>query len=185
MQQELVRRAQEGDHEAFTAIVRGALARLYASARFILRDPDRAEDAVQEALIEAWRDIADLREADRLDAWLHRLLVRSCYRTARRTRRREITEVALLPSHDRSGPDSLGLLSERDQIASAFRRLTQDQRTVLTLVYFADLSLADAAVALAIPLGTMKSRLHHAMKALRAAIAADERTPQLKDGQLA
>ncbi len=185
MQRELVRRAQAGDHDAFAVIVRGALARLTASARFILRDADRAEDAVQDALIEAWRDIGDLREADRLDAWLHRLLVRACYRSARRTRRREITEITLLPVHDRSVPDGLGLLSERDQIASAFLRLTQDQRTVLTLVYFADLSMADAAEVLGIPLGTTKSRLHNALKALRAAIAADERTPALKDGQLA
>ena len=93
MQQDLVRRAQEGDHDAFCVLVRSVLARLFASARRILRDQDRAEDAVQEALIEAWRDIRGLRDVDRLDAWLHRLLVRSCYRVAGRDRRRALVEI--------------------------------------------------------------------------------------------
>ena len=88
MQQELARRAREGDHDAFSALVRETLGRLYTTARLILRDPDRAEDAVQDALIDAWRDIRGLRDLDRLDAWLHKLLVRSCYRAAKRERRR-------------------------------------------------------------------------------------------------
>ena len=93
MQQELVRRAQAGDHDAFAALVRGTLARLLGTARLILRDTDRAQDAVQDALLEAWRDIRGLRDPDRVDAWLHRILVRSCYRSARRDRRREVTEI--------------------------------------------------------------------------------------------
>jgi RNA polymerase sigma-70 factor, ECF subfamily len=182
MQQELARRAREGDHDAFSALVRDTLGRLYTTARLILRDPDLAEDAVQDALIEAWRDIRGLRDLDRLDAWLHRLLVRSCYRSARRERRRTVTEIPLGPFHDGAGPDGHLSLANRDEIDRAFRRLTQDQRTVLTLVYLADLSLADTAVALGIPIGTTKSRLHHALIALRAAIAAAERVPELRSG---
>ncbi len=99
MRQELARRAREGDHDAFSALVRETLGRLYTTARLILRDPDRAEDAVQDALIEAWRDIRGLRDLDRLDAWLHTLLVRSCYRTARKERRRTVVEIPLGPIH--------------------------------------------------------------------------------------
>ena len=73
-------------------------------------------------------------------------------------------------------------IADRDEIERAFERLTQDQRTILTLVYFADLSLADTSIALGIPLGTTKSRLHHALNALRAAIAAAERVPELNGG---
>jgi RNA polymerase sigma-70 factor (ECF subfamily) len=182
MQQELARRAREGDHDAFSALVRGTLGRLYTTARLILRDPDRAEDAVQDALIEAWRDIRGLRDLDRLDAWLHRLLVRSCYRAAKRERRRTIAEIPLGPLHEGAGPDGSLSLADRDEIERAFERLTQDQRTVLTLVYFADLSLADAAVAMGVPVGTAKSRLHHALIALRAAMAATERMPALTAG---
>ena len=79
MQHDVVRRAQQGDHEAFGAIVHEVIGRMYASAHLIVRDADRAEDAVQDALVAAWRDLRGLRDPDRLDAWLHRLLVRSCY----------------------------------------------------------------------------------------------------------
>ena len=183
MQQELVRRAQSGDHDAFCALVRSALSRLVATARLILRDQDRAEDAVQDALIEAWRDIRGLRDPERLDAWLHRLLVRSCYRAARRERRRDVVEIAVSADDDAPAPDLTGSIAERDRVDRAFRKLTQDQRAVLVLFYYADLPLADVAAALDIPLGTTKSRLSRATDALRAVLEADERTPELVNGQ--
>ena len=189
MQAELVARAQQGDREAFSALASGVSARLYATARLILRHPDRAEDAVQDALVEAWRDIRGLRDPERLDAWLHRLLVRSCHRHARRDQRRRVTEIAV-PDLERAGVsaagvahDTAGALADRDELERAFRRLTDDQRTLLALVYYADLSLADVSVAMGVPLGTTKSRHHRAMAALRAALAADERAPQLANGQ--
>ena len=183
MQQELVRRAQGGDHDAFCTLVRGALGRLLSTARLILRDQDRAEDAVQDALIEAWRDIRGLRDPDRLDAWLHRLLVRSCYRAARRDRRREVVEIPLSPDDDAQAPDPAGSLADRDRVSRAFRKLTEDQRAVLVLIYFADLPLVDVAAALDIPLGTTKSRLSRATDALRAVLEADERLPELVNGR--
>jgi RNA polymerase sigma-70 factor (ECF subfamily) len=183
MEAELVGRAQGGDRAAFSTLVRMKLARLQATARLILRDPDRADDAVQDALIQAWRDVRGLRDPERLDAWLHRLLVRSCYRVANRERRRGIAEIPLEPSHGGTMGDSLGSISDRDQLERAFRRLTQDQRTILTLVYFSDLSLADTAIVLQVPLGTTKSRLHHALAALRAALDAEERSALVLDGQ--
>jgi len=189
MQAELVARAQQGDREAFSTLASGVSARLYATARLILRHPDRAEDAVQDALVEAWRDIRGLRDPERLDAWLHRLLVRSCHRHARRDQRRRVTEIAVpdLERTQASGAavayDAAGALADRDELERAFRRLTDDQRTLLALVYYADLSLADVSVAMGVPLGTTKSRHHRAMAALRAALAADERAPQLANGQ--
>src|SRR4051812_5332178 len=166
MQQDLARLAREGDHEAFSALMRETLGRLYTTARLILHDADRADDAVQDALIEAWRDIRGLRDLDRLDAWLHRLLVRSCYRVAKRERRRNVSEIPLMPFHDAKGPDGFPSFADRDEIERAFLQLTQDERTILTLVYFADLSLVDTATALGIPVGTTKSRLHHSLVAL-------------------
>lgn len=183
MQAELVARAQRGDAEAFSTLAGAAIARLYATARLILREPDRAEDAVQDALIEAWRDIRGLRDPDRLDAWLHRLLVRACHRHLRKEYRRRTVESGL-PSWQRA-PAADATIADRDEIERAFRRLTLDQRTILVLVYYADLPLADVAVVLGIPLGTTKSRLHRSVAALRAVLAADERLPQLADGQVA
>jgi RNA polymerase sigma-70 factor (ECF subfamily) len=185
MQDELVRRAQQGDHEAFGALVHGALARLYATARLILRDADRAEDAVQDALIEAWRDIRGLRDPDRLDAWLHRLLVRSCYRAAKRDRTRQVVEIPLAFDHDAPVGDGFASIGVRDELERAFGRLPADHRTILVLAYYADLSLADVSVALGIPLGTTKSRLHRATDALRAALAADERAAATLTGRIA
>lgn len=175
MHQELVRRAQAGDHEAFAVIVRGALARLLGTARLILRDSSLAEEAVQDALLEAWRDLNGLREPDRLDAWLQRILVRTAYRTAGRQRRRRVAEVPIDPRLDVAMAEDARSLGDRDAIERAFQLLTRDQRTVLALVYFADMTLADASVAMSIPVGTTKSRLHHALHALRAALAADDR----------
>lgn len=175
MDHEAVRRAQEGDHEAFASIVRGALARLFGTARLILRDSSLAEEAVQDALLEAWRDIRALRDPDRVDAWLHRILVRTCYRAARGSRRRVAAEIPLDPGVDMAATDRTAHVADRDTIEQAFRHLSQDERTVLVLVYFADLTLADTSVVLGIPLGTTKSRLHHALRSLRAALAAEDR----------
>lgn len=185
MQAELVTRAQRGDREAFSTLAHRASPRLYATARLILRHPDRAEDAVQDTLVEAWRNIRGLRDPDRLDAWFHRLLVRCCHRYVKQEQQRRIAEIELPARLDDRAPDATRALADHDELEQAFRRLTPDQRTILALVYFADLSLADVSAALGIPLGTTKSRLHRSMDALRAALAADQRAPQLADGQIA
>lgn len=178
-------RAQRGDREAFSTLAHRVSPRLYASARLILRQPDRAEDAVQDTLVEAWRNIRGLRDPDRLDAWLHRLLVRCCHRYIRQEQQRRITEIELPMGLGDHRSDTARSVAERDEMEQAFRRLTPDQRTILALVYYADLSLADVSAALGIPLGTTKSRLHRSTDALRAALAADSRAPQLADGQIA
>jgi RNA polymerase sigma-70 factor, ECF subfamily len=189
MHAELVARAQAGDREAFSMLAATVSARLYATARLILRHPDRADDAVQDALVEAWRDIRGLRDPDKLDAWFHRLLVRACHRHARRDGRRRVVEISVPDFEDRdsrgdeSAYDAARGFADRDEIERAFRRLTDDQRTLLALIYYADLSLADVSIATGVPIGTAKSRHHRAMAALRAALGAEERAIPLTKGQ--
>jgi RNA polymerase sigma-70 factor (ECF subfamily) len=180
MQRDLVERAMAGDHDAFAELARAAIGRLFRAARLILRDDGRAEDATQETLVAAWRDLSALRDPDRFEAWLHRLLVRACYREARRGRRRWEVEVGIRPIEG-SAPDPAHEIADRDQLEQGFRRLDADQRIVLVLHYYLGLSLDDAADVLGIPPGTVRSRLHRATDAMRAALDADARAPLLNE----
>ena len=173
MSTEDVRQAMRGDHDAFAALIGAATARLFALACLILRDNDRAEDATQDAFIRAWREVPRLRDATRFDAWLRRLVVNSCYDQARRTRRR--AEVTLLVSHDRAVADGAGLFAESDRIERAFRRLPLDQRSVLVLQHYLELSHPEIAETLGIPIGTVKSRIRYGIAAMRASLEADDR----------
>src|SRR5687768_2797722 len=177
MDHELVLRATKGDHEAFSAIASGAIGRLMAVARLILHDEDQAQDAVQDALVDAWRGLHGLRDPDRLDGWLYRVLVRACHTRAKRDWRRQVVELRMTSSHLSASADADHSIDTHDQLERGLRRLTVDQRAVLVLTYYVDLPLAEAAVVLGIPLGTMKSRLNRAMAALRAVLDADEREP--------
>ena len=186
MQRDLVLRASAGDHAAFTELATAAIGGQYRIAYLIVRDAELANDAVQNALIAAWRDVRGLRDPDRFDAWLHRLTVRACYRIARKERRRAFTEVQLVPMHDlSSADDDQRLLGLRDQLERGFRRLSPEERAVLVLHYYLDLPLAEAAGILGIPLGTMKSRLSRATQALRAALDAQDRNPAVSTGDIA
>jgi RNA polymerase sigma-70 factor (ECF subfamily) len=177
MDQELAIRAREGDHDAFNQLVAGTIGRLTAVARLILRDEDRAQDAVQDAYLDAWRDIRALRDPARLHAWLHRLLIHACYSQARRVRRRSVIEIDLAPAISASSGSGLRDLELHDQLERGLQRLTTEQRAVLVLVYYLDLPLAETAGILGVPLGTVKSRLHRATEAMRAALEADARSP--------
>ena len=170
-----VQLAMHGDHDAFAALVSGATNRLYALACLILRDSDRAEDATQDAFVRAWRELPKLRDADRFDAWLRRLVVNACYDEARRVRRR--AEVSLVSMSDRSVVDAESAMAETDRVERAFRRLPLDQRTVLALQHYLELSHVEIAETLGIPLGTVKSRLRYAVAAMRAELDADDRVP--------
>jgi RNA polymerase sigma-70 factor (ECF subfamily) len=179
MQRELVLRASNGDHEAFTALAAGAFARLHRTARLILRSDDLAADAVQEALMAAWLHIRAVRDPDRFDAWLNRLLVHACYREARRAKRRDVAEIHMDAPDVRGDRDSQEMTAMRDQVERGFRRLTPEQRAVLVVHHYLCLPDTEAALVLEIAVGTFKSRLHRASVALRAAIQADERTPTI------
>jgi RNA polymerase sigma-70 factor (ECF subfamily) len=174
MQAELVDRARHGDTEAFAALVRGATPRLYALARLILRDPDRAHDAVQEALMLAWRNIAALRDLDAWDAWLYRLTVRECRRLARSSRRRDVIELHVLKDDEPGTPaDFPAAVAERDRLGRELERLPMDQRVVLVLHFYLDLPLTEVADILDLPPGTAKSRLHRGLGRLRTSLQSE------------
>jgi RNA polymerase sigma-70 factor (ECF subfamily) len=165
-QRELIDRAKRGDHDAFADLVDGALRRLDAAARLILRDPELAQDAVQEGLIRAWRDLPGLRDPARFDAWLRRLTVNACLDLARR-RRRRLIEVELSPIDSLNVPDHSRAFAERELLDAALRRLDPGHRAVVALHYLLGMPLPEVAVSLRIPYGTAKSRLHYALTAMR------------------
>jgi RNA polymerase sigma-70 factor, ECF subfamily len=169
----LVERASRGDHEAFGMLVGAHLARLETAARLILRDAELARDAVQEATLRAWRNLRGLRDPSRFDAWLHRLTVNACLDLARRRRGRAI-EVELTPLHDRAIPDSEARVTDADYVERMLARIDPEQRAVIVLHYYLDLSLPETAATLGIPLGTAKSRLNRALDAMRIRIAGEE-----------
>ncbi|MBA3778964.1 MAG: sigma-70 family RNA polymerase sigma factor [Chloroflexi bacterium] len=168
--QDLVDRAQQGDRDAFAALASSSVDRLYATAQRILRDTERAHDAVQETLLEAWRDLPQLRQTARFDAWLYRVLVRACYRQARRDRSFQAT-IRVLHSEPAES-DASQLVADRDLLERAFNRLSVDQRAVVVLHHYVGLDLVEVAAALGIPVGTARSRLHYALRGLRFAIGA-------------
>ena len=175
----IVARAQRGDEEAFAALVDAAGGRLHAVAHRILRDIDLAEDATQQALLNVWRDLPQLRDPARFDAWSYRLLVRACYAEARRTR--SASNLRLLPADEPMGADGMSLVIDRDQLERGFRRLSIDHRAVVVLHHYLDMPLSEVAETLGVPEGTVRSRLHHAMRGLRAALDADAR-PARREG---
>jgi RNA polymerase sigma-70 factor (ECF subfamily) len=184
VRRELVDRAKRGDEEAFDALAREVGDRCMAIACRILRDTALAEDAVQAALLMAWRDLRMLRDSDRFEPWLHRILTNECYAEARR-RTRWSANIRLLPVEN--PPEASGILTvnDRDQLERAFRRLTLEQRAVLIFHHYVGLPLPEVADRLGIPRGTAKSRLHHATAALRASVDADARTPATSQERLA
>ena len=168
-QQGLIERAQRGDHDAFAELVDATIARLDAAARLILRDRELAQDAVQDALFRAWRDIRSLRDPGRFDAWLYRLTVNACLDLARR-RRRRVVEVALDPLQLPGLSDPTGDLVRRDLIDQALQSLDPAHRAVVALHYLLGMPLREVADSLGIPLGTAKSRLHYALETMRSGV---------------
>ena len=173
---DLVIRARSGDHGAFAKIVASIARRFHGVAFGILRDPSLAEDATQAAMVNVWRDLPRLRDPGRFDAWAYRILLNACYGEGRRARWRGI-ELNLDPPADGAAPNELHLVLDRDQLERGFARLSVDQRAVLVAHYFLDLPSGEAAEVLGIPVGTYKSRLHRATKAMRALLEADARVP--------
>jgi RNA polymerase sigma-70 factor (ECF subfamily) len=171
---ELVEAARRGSREAYADLIRVRGDRLYALAQRILRDVDRAEDALQDALVIAWRDLPGLRDPDRFDAWLHRLVVRVCVVDASRERR-IATNLRVLPIDLPTTRDEFLAVADRDQLERGFRRLDPRQRALLVLRHFEGRDLAEIAEILDVPVGTARSRLHHAHRAMRAALDADAR----------
>jgi RNA polymerase sigma-70 factor, ECF subfamily len=171
----LIERAQRGDRDAYAQVATLSSHRLYALALRILRDPDAASDALQAALVRIWRDLPSLRDTALYDAWSYRVVLRACSDARRRARRSvpSIDVAAIEPAV----ADSQSQVALRDELERAFAALRIDQRAVLVLLYYQGLSVAEIADALGISVGTVKSRLHAARRAMRAAIDADARLP--------
>jgi RNA polymerase sigma-70 factor, ECF subfamily len=174
MDADLVIRAQHGDEGAFASLAVACGDRLHAVAHRILRDVDLAEDATQQALVTIWRDLPQLRDPARFDAWSYRLLVRACYVEIRRTHQWS-PNLRVLPADESSSADGLSAVDDRDQLEGGFRRLSIDHRAVVVLHHYLDMPLEAVAETLGVPLGTVRSRLFHAMRGLRAALDADAR----------
>jgi len=174
-QRGLVERARQGDHDAFADLIDGRLARLDAAARLILRDGELARDAVQEAMIRAWRDLPGLRDPERFDAWLQRLLANACLDLVRR-RRRRVIEVELTPIDAPSSVDIATGLADRQLLDQALASLAPGHRAVVALHYLLGMPLPEVASSLGIPLGTAKSRLHYALAAMRISVTAEPDT---------
>ena len=182
MDTDLVVRAQQGDKGAYAILAAEIADRFLAVARRILRDLDLAEDATQQALLTIWRDLPQLRDHARFEAWSYRILVRACYAEGRKERR-WAPNLRLLPADESTGVDGLSSVIDRDQLESGFRRLSIDHRAVVVLHHYLDLPVHQVAELLGIPVGTAHSRLHHAMRGLRAALEADARPPAREAAQ--
>ena len=163
-----------GDEAAFDALIERVGGHLHSVARRILRDPYLAEDATQRALLDAWRNLPQLRDPDRFEAWAYRLIVNACNAEARREGRHR-GNLRLLTLDAPTVPDHATGVAIHEQIDHAFRRLGVEHRTVVVLVHYVGLSQAEAAAAMGTPTGTVRSRLHYALKYLREAIEAETR----------
>ena len=171
-QQDLVVQAATGDREAFASLAASHVDGCYALAYRILRDPHRAQDACQQALLGAWRDLPTLRDPERFDAWLHRLVVHACYAEARGTRRWNSARVRVLPLND-VDPDPASSVADRQLLEDAFGRLSPEHRAVVVLHHHLGYPLTEIAATLGVPVGTARSRLHYAVRQLRTVLDAD------------
>jgi RNA polymerase sigma-70 factor (ECF subfamily) len=171
----LVEAARAGDEEAFASIVRGSGDRLFAVAQRILRDVGRAEDAVQQTFVTAWRELPALRDSMRFEAWIHRILVHSCYAEARRASKWS-SSAQLLQLDGPATPDPTLDVVMRDALDRGFRRLPAEQRAAFVLHHYLGWSVPEIAENLGVPMETIRSRLRYATSTLRAALDADART---------
>jgi RNA polymerase sigma-70 factor (ECF subfamily) len=163
-----------GDEEAFDQLVDRIGDSLYSVARRILRDTTLAEDATQHALLAAWRNLPQLKDPDRFEAWAYRLVVNACHAEGNRERRHR-GNLRLLPQDGPISPDPASALAINDQLDRAFRNLSVDHRSIVVLVHYLGLAPAEAAAVVGVAPGTARSRLHYALQHMRAAIEADAR----------
>jgi RNA polymerase sigma-70 factor (ECF subfamily) len=174
MTRELVERAMRGDAEAFGSLAAASIDRMAGTAGLVLRDRDAADDAVQEALVRAWRDLPGLRDPDRFEAWLYRIVVRACHDQMRRRGREPVSQQNRRPE-TAIADDAIGGVADRDELAAAMEGLSEVQRTAVVLHYYVGMSHRQIAQAMGEPVGTVKARLRRGLGYLQAALAADAR----------
>lgn len=181
MNRELVERAMHGDRDAFGALATRAFGRMTGTAGLILGDRDLADDAVQEALVRAWRDLPGLRDPDRFEGWLNRVLVRSCRDQLRRRRQGRNARVESPSATSQSHDDLAVGVAIRDELESALTMLSVEQRTVIVLLYYLGMTHQQAAHVIGQPVGTVKSRLSRALNHLQAELAAADRRGRVEE----
>lgn len=172
MDTDLVVRAQDGDEIAFARLADGIYGRLQQLAFRILRDPELARDAAQQAALSMWRNLPQLRDPARFEAWSYRLCVNACYSESRR-RTYHSLEVEPLPGHEAVSPDEYQRVIDHDQLERGFRHLSVDHRVVLVMHHYLGMPVDQVAATLEIPLGTVKSRMNRALQQMRRALTAD------------
>ena len=156
--------------------VRAARSRVdgaYRLAGYLLGSEVEAEDAVQDALVKAWRGWSSLKNADAFGPWFDRIVVNVC--RDRMRRHRTIRMVELDEAGDVESHDAFALMFQRDEVAAAVAHLAAEHRIVIALRFWRDMTLEEVAATLDLPLGTVKSRLHYALKALRAELGRNSR----------
>jgi RNA polymerase sigma-70 factor (ECF subfamily) len=178
MDRDLVTRAQDGDRQAFGALVAGTHPRLYRVALGILRDHSAAEDATQQALIDIWRHLPRLRDPSKFASWSYKILVRACAAHIR-ARRRWSSQDDLRLAEEPGDSGQFAAVDDRDQLERALQQLSIDHRAVIVMRYLLDMPEAQVAAALDVSTGTVASRLNRARSALRASLEADDRPTQL------
>jgi RNA polymerase sigma-70 factor (ECF subfamily) len=159
---------------AFERFTQSRLERAYRLAGLLLRDRSDAEDAVHDAAVQAWLHWRELRDPERVDAWFDRILVNGC---RARMRRKTIRPLVFANGAEAPGPDAFAGLYEREILHRALATLDADHRVAIVLRYIADLSPAEIAARTGEREGTVKSRLHYALRQMRAALDAAERAP--------
>lgn len=168
-----------GDREAravaFRRLLETGLPRSYGIAANMLGDPLEAQDAVHDAAVTAWQGFGGLRDHDRFEAWFDRILVNGCRDRLRTRRRRPVTDIAVTPDEELPRtPDHAAGVAAADAVERAVRALDADHVAVVVLRYEADLTVPAIAERLGIAEGTVKSRLHHALRRMRASIGEVE-----------
>lgn len=171
---EMVREASEGRAEAFEALVHRYGSDMYRLARAIV-GPDDASDVAQEAFVAAWRDLPRLRQPERFEPWLRKIVVNRSRNALRARRRRPTEPLENMPDREPATPgaDFRDAVHARDTLEAAFNQLSADHRAAVVLHYGIDLSIRDTAEAMGVAVGTAKSRLHTALGRLRAVLEAD------------
>ena len=157
---------------AFSRLVDERLDETYRLARLILRDAQEAEDATHDAFVRAWRDHARLRDPAKFDAWFGRIVANVCRDRLRRQAHRrhdDLDQAAARPAPH----DAHRQVDERDALERAFRKLNPDQRVAVVLRFYRDLPVEQIARSVGAPVGTVRSRLHYALRQLRTALEQD------------
>lgn len=163
-----------GDQDAFGSLAAAVIGRLSGAASLMLRDPDAADDAVQEALVRAWRDLPGLRDPARFEAWLQRIMVRACHDQLRQRRRESANEREQDPGKAMAA-DEIAMVADRDELMAAMGGLSNPQRAAVVLHYFVGMSHSQIAEVMGDPVGTVKARLRRSLGYLQAALAAEAR----------